>query len=596
MDLTIPAVLPSEFAAASFQAAVTLGLALVCGWLYRRYRKPYFGWWALAWLIYLARLGAIISFMLTSQRAWLYWHQVTTGWTALALLWAALVFSEQLRWRSSYLGLVLIFPFWAYVAIYRLDNFMLAALPMVVFLSVATLWTAWAFLRYSRQVGSTAAALLATALLLWAVHHLDYLLLRARGVWNPWGYYLDIAFELAMGAGILLLVIEDLQRGVGTLSALSTELQRRESEGNVLDALLERLMTLPAVRGSAMYVCENGSGRFVRSAGACGEWVGREPTGAAAVAIRKVIETGHSEVVQDRSPAGRGPGERHTYTAALPVLREKDVTGALVIVGDARAPFAALDERFLLALGRQVGAALENVDLYRRLEGRTADLERLAKRMVQQHEEERRRLSRELHDETAQLFSAVKLQLGVMRETASGDLVPNLDRALALVDEGIQTIRDVTDSLRPSLLEDLGLVPALRALVHDFGERGGIDATLTVADQLPTISDEAELALFRALQEGLANVVRHAEAETVEVTVAVEKEDLVLRVRDDGVGLPVGSEIDEFEGRGRMGLVGMRERIAAVGGSLIFEPRPEKGLEILVRVPLSSDGLPTEAV
>jgi signal transduction histidine kinase len=491
---------------------------------------------------------------------------------------------------------VLIFPVWAYVAIYRLDNFMLAALPMVVFLSVATLWTAWAFLRHYRQVGSTAAALLAGALFLWAIHHLDYPLLRARGVWNPWGYYLDIAFELAMGAGILLLVIEDLQGGVSALSALSTALQRRESEENVFDALLERLMTLPAVQGSAIYVHEVGSGRFVRGAGICGDWADREPSGAAEAAIRKVIETGHSEVAQDWAPAGRGAEGRHAYAAALPILREQEVTGALVIVGNARDPFAALDERFLLALGRQVGAALENIDLYRRLEARTVELERLAERMVHQHEEERRRLSRELHDETAQLFSAVKLQLGVMRETAADDLIPNLDRSLALVDEGIQTIRDVTNSLRPSLLEDLGLIPALRALVHEFGERSGIEMTLTAAEPLPTISGEAELALFRALQEGLANVARHAGAETVEVEMATEGRELTLRVRDDGVGLPVGSAIDDFEERGRMGLVGMRERIAAVGGSLNLERRPNGGMEILVRLPLSSDGSSGEAV
>jgi signal transduction histidine kinase len=104
------------------------------------------------------------------------------------------------------------------------------------------------------------------------------------------------------------------------------------------------------------------------------------------------------------------------------------------------------------------------------------------------------------------------------------------------------------------------------------------------------------LALFRALQESLANVARHAEAETVEVEVATDERGLVLRVRDDGVGLPAGSEIDDFEERGRMGLVGMRERIAAVGGSLILERRPHGGMEILVRLPVSSDPSPGEAV
>jgi signal transduction histidine kinase len=585
MDLTIPEAVRSELAAAFFQVAITLGLALVCGWLYRRYRKPYFGWWALAWLVYLLRLAAIISFVLTTQRYWLYWHQVTTGWTALILLWAALVFSQRLQWRPRYLVLILFPPVWSYVAIYRLDNFLLAAGPMVLFLSAATLWTGWAFFRYYRHVRSTAAAGLALSLFLWALHHLDYPLLRARGVWNPWGYYLDVVFELAMGAGILLLVVEDLQSGVGALSALSSELQRREKTYDVLDALIARLMTLPAVRGGAMYVHENGAGRFVRSTGACANWEGSPADGAAALAIRRAIDSGRPEVVRDWMPTGPNGGLRHAYAAALPVLRETGVAGALVIVGDARDPFAALDERFLLALGRQVGAALENVDLYRRLEVRTADLERLAKRMVQQHEEERRRLSRELHDETAQLFSAVKLQLGVLRERASGDLAPNLDRALAMLDEGIKSIRDVTNSLRPSLLDDLGLLPAIRALVHDFGERGGVQVTFTVADHLPAVSADAELALFRAVQEGLANVARHAGATVVDVALAEEQGDLVLRIRDDGRGVPLGAGIDQFEEMGRMGLAGMRERIAALGGSIYFGSRPGSGVEVVVRVP-----------
>jgi len=155
MDLTVPDAARSELAAAFFQAAITLALAVLCAWLYRRYRKPYFGWWAVAWSLYVLRLVAIISFVLSGDRNWLYWHQVITGWTALALLWAALVFSQQLRWRQGYLALVLFPPLWSYVAIYRLDSFLLAAGPAVLFLSGATLWTAWAFFRYHRQARST---------------------------------------------------------------------------------------------------------------------------------------------------------------------------------------------------------------------------------------------------------------------------------------------------------------------------------------------------------------------------------------------------------------------------------------------------------
>jgi signal transduction histidine kinase len=585
MDLTIPLAARSELAAAFFQAAITLGLAIVCIWLYERHRKPYFAWWAAAWLMYVFRLGAIISFLITDQRYWLFWHQVTTGWTALVLLWAALVFSQGLRWRDRYLVWVLFPPIWSYVAIYRLDDFMAAALPAVLFLSAATLWTAWAFYQHYRRVRSSAAGFLAGALLLWGVHHLDYPLLRARGVWNPWGYYLDIAFELAMGAGILLLVVEDLRGGVATLAALSSELQPRGRGPDVVDGLLRRFLSLPAVRGSALYRADAGDGEFVRSVGVCEPWGGMAPAGAAAEAIARMLQSGAPEVVHPQASLASNGGARHPYTAALPVLRDTAITGALLIVGDARDPFAALDREYLTALGRQVGAALENADLYRSLEGRTRELERLSQRMLLQHEDERRRLSRELHDETAQVMSAVKLELGVARERAPAGIQPQLDRALALVDTGIDSIRSVVNDLRPSLLEDLGLRPAIRALVQEFGARGSIEATFHAADDLPVLSAAAELALFRAVQEALANVARHADARSVSVSMMVEADDVVVRIRDDGKGLAPGDARSAFEERGRMGLAGMRERIMALGGVVEVGGEPGLGVDLVIRVP-----------
>src|SRR4029453_119280 len=108
MQGTLPPAPAVELHAALLQAAITAGLALLCGFLFQRYRKPYFAWWAVAWGLYLLRVGAITSFMLNErQPIWLYWHQVITGWTALALLYAALVFSQGVRWRMRYLALVL---------------------------------------------------------------------------------------------------------------------------------------------------------------------------------------------------------------------------------------------------------------------------------------------------------------------------------------------------------------------------------------------------------------------------------------------------------------------------------------------------------
>ena len=279
----------SELAAILLQGVITAALAGLCWFLYRRYRKPYLAWWTVAWALYVLRLGAIGSFLLTDDRAWLYWHQVVTGWTALGLLGAALVFSSGFHPRWRYLPIALFPLLWSYVAIYRIDHFGWAAGPAVGFLSLATLWTGWVFLSYHRRVGSSGAALLAASFALWGLHHLDYPFLRARGAWTPWGYYLDILFALAVGAGILLLVLDDLRRGLGALAALSADLQRRGRDGAVLDALLERPLTLPAVTGSALYLLDERGGRFVRGAGVCAEWPAAEPSGPAVQVVHEAI-------------------------------------------------------------------------------------------------------------------------------------------------------------------------------------------------------------------------------------------------------------------------------------------------------------------
>ncbi|HET8623597.1 MAG TPA: GAF domain-containing sensor histidine kinase [Gemmatimonadales bacterium] len=588
MDYPIATAEMSELAAALLQGVITAGLATLCWFLYRRYRKPYLAWWTAAWTLYVLRLLAIASFLLTHDWSWLYWHQVVTGWTALALLGAALVFSRGFRLRWRHLPLALFPPLWSYVAIYRIDDFGWAAGPAVGFLSLATLWTGWVFLSYHRRVGSSGAALLAASFALWGLHHLDYPFLRARGAWSPWGYYLDLLFALFVGAGILLLVLDDLRRGLGALAALSADLQRRGRERPILDALLERPLALPAVTGSALYLIENGAGRFVGGAGACATWPTSEPAGPPAV-VAEAMATGKPRLAANWPGPAPTNGVPHPYAAVLPVSSGNTVTGALVIVGEARDPFAALDEDFLVALGRQVGAALEHDALYERLEARTSELERLSMRMLAQHEDERRRLSRELHDETAQLFSAVKMELALLRDGAWPDAAARLERSLALVDAGIQSIRRVTHDLRPTLLDDLGLVPALRSLVSEFGERSGASVELSAPPVLPRLDPQTELAVFRALQEALANVARHAGARSVRVAIAVDREGVVmLEVRDDGRGLPPGSETSAFEQAGHMGLAGMRERIAALGGRVELRSRPGNGLTVSVYVPTAA--------
>ncbi len=585
MDLSVPASAMVELNPAYLQAIVTLGLVVVCLFLYRRYHKPYFGWWAAAWILYALRLGAIISFLRTGTYAWLYWHQVITGWTALALLGAALVFARQASWRRRYLVLVLFPPVWSYIAIYRLDNFLLASGPAVAFLSVATGLTAWAFFRYDREVGSPAARFLTIMLALWALHHLDYPFLRA--VWSPWGYYLDMIFELGMGVGILFLVLEDLDQGLHTLTALSGELQDRgRSKESVPEAVLRRALGLRGVHGSALFLGrgEDGGG-FIHGAGVCALWPYERPPDAAVKAVRRVRATRVPEVARQSDKATPLSRSAHPYVAALPVLRGEDVAGALVVVGEARDPFTALDTPFLVAFGQQVGAALENEDLYRSLAARTADLERLQALMVRQHEDERERLSRELHDETAQVLAAVNMQLGLLREQGDDAMAAALDRARGLVAAGIQSIRNVTRNLRPTALDDLGLLPALRALGRDFGGQNLLEIHFDMPPSLPPVGKGAELALYRTLQEALSNAVRHGECTRVAVSVAAKGSEVHLTVSDDGVGFPEEGSASLRRARG--GLAGIRERITRVGGSFDLGNGPDGGARVHVRVPVA---------
>lgn len=585
----------AELAAVLLQISVTLGLMVICAWQYRQYRKSVFAWWSLAWALYVVRLAAIGAFIFTRDTVLLYWHQVFTGWTAIAVLATALVFSGRLRRRWWHLIAVLFPPVWSYFAVYRLATYTIASVPMVLFLSCATLWTGVVFMRYARATRSTGATVLAAAFFVWGIHHLDYPLLRAYGAWLPWGYYVDVLLTITVGAGILLLVTDDLRRGVGTLGTLSSDLMSAASSSRerLVATVLQRIVSVPAVSGAAVFRLDaKRDGYFERGVGACESWTGTSPTDPQAELLSRVATgTQRAFVAPEWSAAAETDGDSlaFPFAAVLPVESQGNGGGgsALVIVAEDHVPFAALDAEFLTALGRQMGGTLENSRLYMALQQRTADLERLSTRMVLQQEEERRRLSRELHDETAQLLSAVKMELAILREVVPEPHTVRVDDALALTDAGIRSIRAVMHDLRPTLLDDLGLVPALRSVATAFAQHSGTQVRLDLlpAAELPALDDGADLAFYRALQEALSNIGRHAGASVVDITLRSDGGNVTLTVVDDGCGLP--ADLGSATPSG-MGLIGMRERFASLGGSVQLRDVPNGGAQLEVSLPLDS--------
>ncbi|MDQ2889937.1 MAG: sensor histidine kinase [Gemmatimonadota bacterium] len=585
----------TELAAVLLQISVTLGLAGVCYWQYREYRKPVFAWWSLAWGLYVVRLAAIGAFILTRQTILLYWHQVFTGWTALAVLATALVFSERLRARRWHVALIMFPPIWSYFAVYHLGAYRIASVPMVLFLSCATLWTGIVFFKYARSTRSAGATVLAAAFFVWGIHHLDYPLLRAYGAWMPWGYYVDVVLTITVGAGILLLVTDDLRRGIGALGALSSDLMSAASSSRegVVAKVLQRIVSIPAVSGAAVFrLDQRRDGYFELGAGACASWCGTIPSGPQAELLGRVATGAQRAFIAPEWSAATGAsgdGAAFPFAAVLPVEEHSTDEGgsALVIVADDHFPFTALDADFLTALGRQLSGTLANSRLYGALQQRTAELERLSTRMVLQQEEERRHLSRELHDETAQLLSAIKMELAVLREVVPDTYTVRVDDALALTDAGIRSIRAVIHDLRPSLLDDLGLVPALRSVATAFSQRSGTDVRLDLpaALDLPALDEGADLAVYRALQEALANIGRHAAASIVDIALHADEGVLRLTVVDDGCGL---SGANATVARSGMGLIGMRERFASLGGSVELRDNSIRGARLEVILPLEA--------
>jgi two-component system NarL family sensor kinase len=229
---------------------------------------------------------------------------------------------------------------------------------------------------------------------------------------------------------------------------------------------------------------------------------------------------------------------------------------------------------------------MQSRGLVDRLRARTDEQARLATRTIGQQEEERRRLSLELHDETAQVFAAVKLRLGVLREQANPAMSEQLGQLVELVDTGMRSIRSVTESLRPTVLDELGIAAAIRSLVADFEQRTRIRTRVTGVEGDFRMARDVELALYRAIQEALSNVARHTGARVVYVDVKRLADTISVSVRDDGTGFPGELDHRHLVMNGHAGLAGIRERVAALGGKVTFGRAAEGGAEVAVEMPL----------
>jgi PAS domain S-box-containing protein len=213
-------------------------------------------------------------------------------------------------------------------------------------------------------------------------------------------------------------------------------------------------------------------------------------------------------------------------------------------------------------------------------------LRRLQASVVEAREEERRRISRELHDELGQRLTALKMEVtGLAERTGLGEHDERVTGMLTMLDETVAAVRRLASDLRPPMLDDLGLNAAIEWLARDMARRTGIDIRLRLDDSQAPPSGRLATALYRMVQEGLTNAARHARARRIDVSLRRHGDTLVLTVADDGVGLPEGGPVREDA----YGLLGMRERAAMLGGTLeITNAEGLSGARLTVRLPVVS--------
>ena len=220
----------------------------------------------------------------------------------------------------------------------------------------------------------------------------------------------------------------------------------------------------------------------------------------------------------------------------------------------------------------------------KQIEATQNNLRRLSQRLVQAQEFERAALSRELHDEVGQMMTALGIELGnleALRHRDGDAFEKRMDDVKRLNADAMRAIRDLAMGLRPSMLDDLGLEAALQWQGREFSRHTGVPATVQVGGAPDHLTDAQQTCIYRVVQEALTNCARHAKANHVLVSLGTQQDDIVVIVKDDGIGFNPSASV-----RGGLGLLGIRERVEALDGRVRIASKPNNGTTIEVQIPV----------
>ncbi len=314
-----------------------------------------------------------------------------------------------------------------------------------------------------------------------------------------------------------------------------------------------------------------------------------------------VAQTGKAILLEDISKDPRVAYREHIIAEGLKAficvpLRAKDnVLGVLNVATRMPHKFTDNDVHLLYAIGDQLGIAIEHARLYERLRGARERLRNLARQNLVAEEDERRRIARELHDETSQSLSGIALQLQALIELSEmsskqdDEFITRLKKVQTLTVQVHNEVSRLISNLHPALLDTLGLLPAVRQHAESRLQALEINVSVQTRGKEMRFAPDVEAALFRFIQGAIGNIIQHSKAKNVTVLLEYRPDEFSIKISDDGQGFDV-SEITDVEesGRGR-GLFSMRERIGFLGGTSGIESVIGKGTTVWARIPIGQE-------
>jgi len=410
-------------------------------------------------------------------------------------------------------------------------------------------------------------------------------------------------------------------RQLSTLNAVALTVNQSLNLKEILDRALDEVLQLTGIDMVAIFLLDTSKGQLKLMAfRGLSEIAARlaYQVGLLDGSCGGVLELGKSIVVPDIS-AYRGRAaeslKREGVTAMMhvPLMNKGHALGSMCLGTHDNTKFDDDEQKLLTAVGNQIAIAVENARLYAEVQHKERVRGELFQKALAAQEDERKRIARELHDEISQSLTALLYEAEEGLERASSPKVKErLQSICNLTHHTLDDVHNLIFDLRPSMLDQLGLIPALRWLAQSRLETKGIRVTVDVSSNvgplnsktdIQRLAPEIETALFRVIQEAINNIARHAAARKVEIQLELEDNLAIVSIKDDGIGFDlselsvtaikdIGSNASLFSNNARgLGLIGIQERIELLGGELDINTAPGSGTHIHIRVPLQERSL-----